>query len=628
MCGICGFITYRMIKKDELAEMNRTLIHRGPDDHGEEIYQIGAGKNIGFAHRRLAIMDLSSKGHQPMHSPDKRISVIYNGEIYNYRELRNGLKEYHFTSDCDTEVIIAAYLKWGIGFIDKVNGMFAIALLDRAYGTVYLIRDRIGKKPLFYYKNSDGDIVFASELKAIIRSSLFSKKINKQVIGRFLYRGYISSPDTIFCDTYKLESGTILEIRNDSIQKHKYWDIAARYNELKRYENTDHEQEKEILNDLLKEAVARRMIADVPVGAFLSGGYDSSLICAIAQELSPRPIKTFSVGFYDDKFDEAVYAKQIADVLGTDHEGLYIDEHDMLGILESIPTYYDEPFADPSQIPSMLISEYAKQKVSVVLSGDGGDELFGGYDIYAVLQEAQRKRWAGRILYGVGKIPGVKQTSFWKKRSIVYRILSDSNDPEARTQSGINSYLDMIDKILIDKVDDHYHRSESRYHEKDYAARRMLLDMDTYLPDDILAKVDRASMRYALECRCPILDKEVIEYSFSLPLDHKIYRGNGKRILKDIAYKYIPRSLLDRPKTGFSIPQDKWLRGVLKERIMDLTDKDRLIKQEIFEPENTIRFMDHYFRNGDSGKWSGQNFSRIVWSYFIFQQWYEKYFPV
>lgn len=624
MCGICGFISHRPESEDMLIQMSHMLEHRGPDDHGEEIYRV-ADRYIGFAHRRLSILDLSSKGHQPMHSANQRISVVFNGEIYNYRELRKELMGYHFVSECDTEIIIAAYFQWGIDFIHKVNGMFAIALLDREINTVYLIRDRLGKKPLYYYRDYEYNMVFASEMKAILQCSLFQKEINQDVMGRFLYRGYIAAPDTIYRNTFKLEPGTVLEIKGDSIKKHKYWDVSQKYNELKKDLIMDYQQAREYLKQLLKEAVAKRLVADVPVGAFLSGGYDSSLVCAIAQELSVHSIKTFSIGFYDTAFNEAVYARQIAKILGTDHEELYIDEQDMLKILESIPCCYDEPFADSSQIPTMLVSKLAKEKVSVVLSGDGGDELFGGYSIYTILREAEKKRKIGRILYEIGKIPCVKKSALWKKRSIVYRILSDDNNPEAKTQGGVNTYFDVINKMVPQAVNRYYYEFESKYQEKKYDITRMLLDMDTYLPDDILVKVDRASMKYSLECRCPILDQNVIEYSYRLPQEYKIAQGNNKRILKDIAYDYIPQEALDRPKSGFAIPQDRWLRGVLKDRIMDWTSRCYLTRQEIFEPDNTIAFIDAYMKKGDTNKWSGQNFSKVVWAYFVFQQWYEKY---
>lgn len=625
MCGICGYIADRPEKEEVLKRMNETLAHRGPDDHGEETYATAGGRYVGFAQRRLSILDLSANGHQPMHSADKRVSVIFNGEIYNFKELKKEIGDYAYCSECDTEVLLAAYLKWGIDFVDKINGMFAIALLDRKDDVVYLIRDRIGKKPLYYYRDEFQNIVFASELKAIRQSTFFRQEINQEVIGRFLYRLYISAPDTIYKNTYKLEAGTVLKITGHGIEKFKYWDVAEQYKKQQQEQVKDYEEAKIELKNLLQKSIARRMIADVPIGAFLSGGYDSSLICALAQELLDRPLKTFSIGFYDEKYNEAPYAKVVSDILGTEHTELYIAEKELLDMLDSIPRYYDEPFADSSQIPTMIVSRLAKEQVSVVLSGDGGDELFGGYNIYTVLQAAYRKRYFGRMLFAFGKLPYVKETAWWKQRSLLERIISDDNVPEARTQAGINHFREVINTLLPNMRNNLYYEMESRYPGKRYDIVRMLLDMDTYLPEDILTKVDRASMRYALECRCPFLDKEVMEYSFRLPVSYKNDSGNQKRILKDIIYGYIPKKVMERPKQGFSIPLDNWLRTVLKERVMDWTDKDYLIRQGIFDAEETGRFIQRYMEQGDRGKGSGQNFSLLVWSYFIFQQWYAEY---
>lgn len=561
-----------------------------------------------------------------MHSPDKRISVVFNGEIYNYIELKEQLADYPFVSNCDTEVIIAAYLKWGIDFVNELNGMFAIALLDREGGEVYLIRDRIGKKPLYYYCDDQNDIVFGSELKAVCQSELVNPELNKDVIGRYIYKGYIAAPDTIYKNIYKLAPGGILTVSEAGITHQKYWDVAQRYNELKKKPVFDYNEAKQELKELLKQAVRRRMIADVPLGAFLSGGYDSSLICAIASKLSDAPLQTFSIGFHDDKFNEAVYAKQVAEELGTDHTELYLTEQDALDMVDSIAQYYDEPFADSSQIPTMLVSRLAKNQVSVVLSGDGGDELFGGYNIYTFMQEAERRKYRGRLLYMLGKIPGVKQSAMWKKRNFVWRVVSDDNNAEARTQSGVSAYFDTIDSLLLNGDSKFYFDFESRYQEKRYDIKRMLLDMDTYLPDDILTKVDRASMRHALECRCPILDKDVMEYSFRLSPDFKDDHGNQKRILKDIVYEYLPRRIMDRPKAGFSIPLDKWLRTTdLKEKIMDWTSREYLVKQGVFNPDILGDFVDDYMKTGNAGPNTGRNHAAFVWAYFMFQQWYDRY---
>ena len=623
MCGICGFISNKKLDKNDLIEMNNVLAHRGPDDHGEEIYQLGTDLCVGFAQRRLAIMDLSEKGHQPMHSGNKRVSVVFNGEIYNFRELKKEIQDYPFRSDCDTEVILAAYLKWGIDFVDRVNGMFAIALLDRYDNSVYLIRDRIGKKPLYYYIQDENNIAFGSELKAIIECPLFQQEVNKEIVGRYLYRQYIAAPDTIYKNTYKLEPGSILKIQENSLKQYKYWDIARKYKERKDEQIEDYDEAKNTLKKLIKGAVSRRLAADVPIGAFLSGGYDSSLVCAVAQELSQNPVKTFSIGFYEEELNEAVYAKEIAKYIGVEHEELYITEQDMFSVLESIPVYYDEPFADPSQIPTMIVSELAKRSVSVVLSGDGGDELFGGYPIYSILQNVQKKALWGKAVHCIRSVPGIKELQLWEKMSIAKRIASDDINKEAKTQTGIKTYKDAVNRILNVPVDNYYYEMESKYGEQRYDITRMLLDMDTYLPEDILTKVDRASMKYALECRCPLLDKEVLEFSMRLPINFKV-DGESKKILKDITHDYIPEKLMKRPKKGFCVPLDQWLRGVLREKLLDWTEEAYLKEQGIFNPKETRKFIFDYLSTGDQGKWSGHNFSRICWSYFVFQQWYDK----
>lgn len=390
MCGICGFYTKRQETLRNLREMNDTMAHRGPDDHGEEIFACMNGAYcVGMAHRRLAIRDLSKLGHQPMYSDSGRIGVVFNGEIYNFAELKEEMLEYSFKSNCDTEVILAAYLKWGIGFIEHLEGMFAIALFDKGDDTLYLIRDRIGKKPLYYYLDS-GNLYYASELKALMANPHYSKDINEKIVGKFLYKQYINAPDTIFKSTFKLKPGEILRFHGGNVKTWKYWDVAEIHSH--KGASVSYEEAEIRLEELLKTAVRKRMAADVPVGEFLSGGYDSALICAIAQSISAEPIKTYSIGFYDDKLDEAPFAKDVAAYLGTKHTECYISEKEMFDLIESIPKYYDEPFADSSQICTMLVSELAKQEVTVVLTGDGGDELFGGYTIYETIERAQKER--------------------------------------------------------------------------------------------------------------------------------------------------------------------------------------------------------------------------------------------
>ena len=625
MCGICGFVSKQNITLEQLKKMNDTMHHRGPDDSGEEIFQMKNGYQVGMAQRRLAIMDLSPLGHQPMHSIDKRISVVFNGEIYNFSELRRELVDYPFRSSCDTEVIIAAYLKWGIECVHRFNGMFAICLYDREIDEVYLIRDRIGKKPL-YYEIDGGNLIFASEIKPLMVRDGFHREIRTEVLSRFLFQQYINAPDSIFENVYKLEPGSILKFHYGEVKTWKYWDIKEVYHKMQENPVVDYEQAKEELKVLLKKAVSSRMIADVPLGAFLSGGYDSSLMTAIAQEYSAEPIKTFSIGFNETRYNEAAYAKKVANYLGTKHTELYIDEKEMFDLVESIPAYYDEPFADSSQIPTMLVSKLARQDVTVALSGDGGDEFFCGYNIYENVRQAQMLDLLGGMTHGVCALPGLKQIRMEEKLPFRVRAIARNRNKETKTQFGVGDYVVCAGRMVQEKGMSCHYPVESTYKVSNWQIRRMLLDMDTYLPGDILCKVDRASMKYSLESRCPILDKDVMEYSFRMSHKLKYERGNKKRILKDIAYDFIPRELLDRPKVGFAVPLDKWLRGPLKEQLMDMCSKDYLTRQGIFDADFVANLIEGYIRTGDGGPKTGANYSRLSWSFFTFQQWYRAYF--
>lgn len=629
MCGICGFVSKRDITADRLREMNDTMYHRGPNDSGEEIYPLSDGYAVGFAQRRLSILDLSVLGHQPMHSANRRVSVVYNGEIYNFKELKEELSDYEFRSNCDTEVIIAAYQKWGIDCIERFNGMFAIALLDRENGNLYLIRDRIGKKPLYYWVDGE-NLVFASELKPIMHCPGFEEQIDRRVLSRYLFQQYINAPESIFQNVYKLEPGAVLCFRKGTISIRKYWDVSEVYERAQENRVSNYEEAKQTLKELLKKAVARRMIADVPLGSFLSGGYDSSLVTAIAQECSDEPVKTFSIGFHEEKYNEAGYAKAVADYLGTKHTERYIDEKDMFELVESIPKYYDEPFADSSEIATMMVSSLAREHVTVALSGDGGDEFFCGYNVYERVAQAQKLDFLGGMVHGVCMLPGLKQLGLQKKLPFKVRIVAGNRDRECKTQLGSDNYLVRAAAMVgalpenMQAFPIHY-PMESRYKATNWQVKRMLLDMDTYLPGDILCKVDRASMKYSLEARCPILDTEVMEYSYRIPHAYKYAKGDKKHILKDIAYDYIPRDLLERPKVGFGVPLDKWLRGPLKEKLGDYCSYEYLQRQGIFDASYTSQFVQDYLKNGDAGPATGANYSKLVWSFFVFQQWQEAY---
>jgi len=627
VCGICGFISKKSITAGQLKAMNDTMYHRGPNDSGEEIFDAQGGYCVGLAQRRLSILDLSALGHQPMHSCDDRLVISYNGEIYNFQELREELSDYPFRSRCDTEVILAAWLKWGSACVDRLEGMFAIALYDRQKGELYLVRDRIGKKPLYYWLDGE-NLVFASELKPIMQYPGFVRNIRTDAVRRYLYQQCVNEPDSIFENVYKVAPGQMIRFRDGRISKHKYWDVAKVYQAKKREGAGTYEEAKSELKEILKEAVRRRMVADVPVGAFLSGGYDSSLVTALAQDVGGGPVRTYSIGFGDERYNEAEYAKAVAQHLGTRHTELYIDEKAMFDMVESIPKYYDEPFADSSQIPSMLVSELASREVSVVLSGDGGDEFFCGYNIYDRVAQAQRLDGLGRLTYGVCHLPLIRRLGLLDRLPFQVQVVAENHDRETKTQIGGKNYIRVIGRMLPESSAALKFPFESRYHEDSWQARRMLLDQETYLPGDILCKVDRASMKYSIEARCPLLDVNVMEYAYRLPQEYKYANGVKKRILKDIAYDYIPRTLLDRPKVGFSVPLDRWMRGPLRERLQDMASVSYLRRQGIFDAQYVNEFVEGYLRTGDRGPASGENYSRIAWAFLVFQQWYQTYMPM
>ena len=631
MCGICGYLSKRIITEHELSVMNDTMKERGPDDSGTQLWELPGGRTLGMAQRRLSILDLSELGHQPMSTPDGRLSLVYNGEIYNYRELREELPEYSFRSNCDTEVILAAYLKWGIRCVERFNGMFAFALYDRESGELFLARDRMGQKPLYYWKSGD-QLVFASVLAPIMKCPGFQGKIRKEVLPRFLFQEYINAPETILEDVFKVEPGTVLTWHDATsrMTSCRYWDVSERYEAMQSEPVSDFGEAKEELKELLRSAVRRRMIADVPLGSFLSGGYDSSLISAIAQEqLGSTPLQTFSIGFEEKDYDESPYAAAIAEYLGTDHTQRIIGEQDLLELVSDLPKFFDEPMSDSSQIPTMLVSKLAREKVTVVLSGDAGDEFFCGYGIYDLVRKAQKLDGIGCLAHGIGQLPlghGKKLEDCYPFRA---QVISANRNPKTRTQFGAGSYVELAGRLVQRSEGDLLlpvnYETEDRYPSGNWQITRMLLDMDTYLPGDILAKVDRASMKYSLENRCPFLDPEVMLYSYRLDHDLKYHREKSgwskKYILKQLAGDYIPRELLERPKKGFSVPLGKWLSGPLREQLLTYGNAQFLKEQGIFNPEEVTQLIAKFLSEGDKGAGTGQNYSGLLWSFFVFQQW-------
>ncbi len=613
MCGICGYVSKRLIQSEQLMEMNNTMYHRGPNDYGiweQQKEEYG----VGFAQRRLSILDLTEMGHQPMTSDDGGIVITYNGEIYNYMQLREGLKEkgYRFRSNCDTEVIIAAYQEWGCDCFCKFNGMFAIAIYDEKKERVILARDRMGKKPLYYYKKGT-DFVFGSELKPIIKYPYFCKEINYDLIGHYMCNKYIVAPWTIFHHTYKMEPGTYLIYQKGEIRIQYYWDLIDIWSHTEK-SVADLTDAKRQLKRLLRDSVAKRLIADVPVGMFLSGGIDSTLITAVAQEVSDAPVDSFTIGFYDDERNEAPYASEIAKHIGTKHHEMYMKEEQILSMLHQLPVYYDEPFSDSSQLPSMLVSKMAAEYVTVALSGDGGDELFCGYTAYDLTWIAQHVDIFGAI---ENRMP-------WNRKILPYlpaelRAFINNRKQDIKCQMSADVITEETKKILIPEVANVKYNHERRIHTKNLQEKRMLLDMVTYLPDEILAKMDRASMKYSLEVRCPLLDYRIPEWSFQVSHDLKYHHFDKKYLLKELTYDYVPRELMDRPKRGFGVPLQKWLRTVLKSEILRLSEPEKLKRQGIFQLEgikNLIKKQE---------KTNKIIYSSLLWSFYVFQIWYSEY---
>ncbi|MBD5469550.1 MAG: asparagine synthase (glutamine-hydrolyzing) [Lachnospiraceae bacterium] len=614
MCGICGYIGPKAIEEEQLWKMNNTMYHRGPDDGG--VWQFQQGDiQIGLAQRRLSILDLSEMGHQPMLSEDQRYVLVYNGEIYNFQNIRKSLekKGYRFQSNCDTEVILYAYAEWGKQCFLRFNGMFAAALYDRKERKLILARDRIGKKPLYYYVYK-GHFVFASELKPIMEYPYFEKKIDKSVINHYLCNKYLVAPFCIFEHTYKMIPGTILEYSFGKVTTEYYWDVLGQYQSYSANKENSFAICKKSVNKILQDAVAARLVADVPIGTFLSGGIDSTLITAIAQRNTDTPINTYSIGFYDKERNEAPYSAEIAKFLGTNHHEHYVREKDIFDLIDDLSFYYDEPFSDSSQLPTMLVSKYASQDITVALSGDGGDEIFCGYKMYDWTWVAQHADFLGAI---ASCVPGMG--SLKKKLPPELCAFISNRKKDKKTQLYIDVMIEEADKLTGRKADNIKYEHEKRLTMKNWQERRMLLDMQTYLPDEILAKTDRASMKYSLEVRCPLLDYRVIEESFKIPHQYKYHHFDKKYILKEITYDYVPRKLLDRPKKGFGVPLRKWLRTVLKDEISHYADTAILKRQDIFEPEAVKRLIIHQEKSDKI------MYSSMLWSFYVFQKWYQMY---
>jgi len=633
MCGLSGFIdTKRNCDIKILKEMTNALIHRGPDAEGF-FFEENKNSIIGLGHRRLSILDLSKNGNQPLRFNNN--IIIYNGEIYNFLEIKEELKKlnYKFDSDSDTEVILKAYDKWGIDCVNKFIGMFVIIIYDKKKEKVFLIRDRAGIKPLYYYFH-DGLFMFASELKSFHKNPNFKKEIDPQGLNLFFKYGYILEPFTIFKFTKKLRSGHYIEYNliNNKINENKYWDVANNYN--KERLNISFEDASLEMERLLKSAFQYRTVSDVPVGVFLSGGYDSSIVAAILQKNSAKKIKTFTIGFNEKNINEANYAKDIANFLQTEHYEYYCTKKDALEIFPKLANIYDEPFGDPSSIPTVLLSNFARKHVAVSLSADGGDEVFAGYSKYLTVTKYREVFKGNKTLKKISSffLDKIKFKNFNifqniknfnSKYDFINALINNKNPIELMK---ILSYIfsdDEIKKLLkSENVNDfktNYENNIIDFKKNDDLNALLAIDFKTYLSDNILVKVDRATMSSSLEGREPFLDHRIIEFSSLLPSNFKIKKNISKFLLKDIVHKYIPKEFLNRPKMGFVPPLFQWLKNDFSELMDSFFNKDFLNNQKILDKEYVISLYKDFI-NGKK-----ENLGKL-WLVMIFFNWYKKWY--
>ncbi|AXX91796.1 asparagine synthase (glutamine-hydrolyzing) [Malaciobacter molluscorum LMG 25693] len=631
MCGIVGFIDKNK-NIDILDDMLKIQSYRGPDDSG--IY-FDEKSGVHFGHNRLSIQDLSSHGHQPFISDCENYVIVFNGEVYNFKSIKNELKElgYKFISNSDTEVILYSYKHWGIKCIDKFIGMFAFSILDKIKNKLFLVRDRAGVKPLYYYKNKD-QFIFSSEIKSFHKHPKFKKEQNLEVLPYFFQFGYIPAPYTIFKNCFKLEAGHYLEydIKNYKFQITKYWDVNDFYLQEKNSKN-----EGDIKNDIekiLNDAINLRMVSDVPVGVFLSGGYDSSLVASILAKKQGKKINTFTIGFDDEKYNEAKHAKTIAEYLGTNHTEYYMKNSDMLDLVEKLPFYYDEPFGDSSALPTMIVSKIAKKTVTVALSADGGDEAFCGYSKYFFLNKFQNifsnsfKREvlktglnlfsADSVEYINEKLPkNLKQTNIKDKYTKFQRAINSDSLEEMFENA--SSYVDKkeIKKFLSISKNEKLFKKWQNIGNIEFLNQMMAIDYKLFMNDDVLTKVDRATMSVSLEGREPLLDHRIIEYMARVPLNIKYKNNQGKYILRQVLYKYLPKDMVDKPKSGFQIPLNEWLRKELKPLVIKYLDNTKL-NEDIFNIKEINLLKKKFFAGVDVGT--------TIWFILMYQMWKEKWF--
>ena len=592
MCGISGFVSPNY-NNEHLIKMTNSLSHRGPDAKG---YYFNEELQTGLGHRRLSIIDLTNKANQPMYSHCKRYVMVYNGEVYNYKAIAKTIGPINWKTSSDSEVILEAFAKWGVSFVNRLDGMFAIAIHDKLENKLFLFRDRMGIKPLFYCRDKN-DLIFSSEIKAINQIKK-EKKLNYDSVYSFLHLGYIPSNLTIYEKVFKVKPGSFIECHNNEINETFYWEPHSKI-----FSDTCNEFDtsKKKLKSLLENSIKNRLISDVPVGVFLSGGTDSSLISAIAQEVNPTSINTFSIGFEDSKYNESLHAKKVAKHLGTNHNEFILKEQDALNELESIMYNFDEPYADSSALPTLMVSKMAKNHVTVCLSGDGGDELFMGYGSY---------NWAKRL----------SNPLIWSCRKPIANILSRTKNNKYSRASlvfnapkfNLKSHIFSQEQYLFSEIElsrllskgsnsmiiklNNTKKSKRRFNSIEDQA---FFDINNYLIDDLLVKIDRSSMFTSLEARVPMLDHKVVEFALNLNFNLKINNGTQKFILKQLLCDYIPSEIMQRPKWGFSIPLEKWLKKDLKFLVDKYLSEESINDTQLLEYGFVSRLVNK-FKNGEN----------------------------
>jgi asparagine synthase (glutamine-hydrolysing) len=622
MCAINGFCDFnKHLQKGDIENANRVLQHRGPDD-GDAVVFKTIDANIGLGHRRLSILDLSKLGHQPMYSDNSQIVIVLNGEIYNFKEIRNKLQKegYSFTSNSDTEVIIKAYQHYGIASIEQFIGMFAFVLYDVEKRQIFLVRDRAGVKPLYYYF-VDGCLLFASELKAFHQYPIFKKEIEIKAVSLYLSYGYIKEPYSIFKNAYKLSPGhyATLYLDTQQLQLKQYWNVLDYYN--KPTIKIGVEDAMEHLENLLTSAFEYRMVSDVPVGVFLSGGYDSSLVTALLQKGSMNKIKTFTIGFKEDKYNEALYAKKVANYLGTEHNEYYCSTKEAQEIIPTLPYYYDEPFGDSSAIPTILVSRFARQQVTVALSADAGDEIFAGYGRYDQLMKIKKiKKYIPTLLKNISSKILQQLPVNGSRYAKLGEILSATTDVEISDSLSRHFTYKQVDALLNDagKFKERLIDVYNTPLKKDFINTVLAADYKTYLADDILTKVDRATMSVGLEGREPFLDHRIVEWAAQLPSSLKYNNGSKKFLLKELTHRYIPNEIMDRPKMGFGIPLNKWMKSELRPLVLEVISKKNLQRHNLFNEDLVINFRDSYLANSS-------NDTSKLWLILMFQLWWDEW---